>query len=437
MRKLQNPWSDGYDFSSIDSAHVGFGSDLEPTELEASHSAVNNSHSEAFKHQLALDRVEPSGFYLRSPISDLSAATKTSFPGFNTANFESYFGFDASTASAYGNFPAASSPSVADSSPRALSRISPHAGSSRGRSRSDGLLAVSRAEHQSHLINSTVNMLAPASHSSQPSDSPELASGMAENAVDSFSQSRSTTFSDLDFDSRSFDHAMALAEASYSAQISEDTPSHALQAKFHPAKQPNSSPCRHRESSPPDLFAPLNITPVTPPRSEKVRHQSLRFPNDLYTPLYVRNHGIKREGWCGMCRPGRWLVLKNSAFWYDKSFIHGISAASGRRFEEPVEVRRTTGKVNGQGEGKGVGQGDGWEGLCGTCGVWTTLGGGRRGGVPWFRHAYKCHTHPKVQDMPKRRRESKGERVSKTMTSRPVGSGGGDDGADGDAKEIL
>lgn len=212
---------------------------------------------------------------------------------------------------------------------------------------------------------------------------------MAENAVDSFSQSPSTTFSDLDFDSRSFDHAMALAEASYSAQISEDTPSHALQAKFHPAKQPNSSPCRHRESSPPDLFAPLNITPLTPARSEKVRHQSLRFPNDLYTPLYVRNHGIKREGWCGICRPGRWLVLKNSAFWYDKSFIHGISAASGRRFEEPVEVRRTTGKVNGQGEGKGVGQGDGWEGLCGTCGVWMTLGGGRRGGVPWFRHAYK------------------------------------------------
>lgn len=39
--------------------------------------------------------------------------------------------------------------------------------------------------------------------------------------------------------------------------------------------------------------------------------------------------------------------------------------------------------------------------------------------------------------MPKRTRESKGERVSKTMTSRPVGSGGGDDGADGDAKEIL
>ena len=50
-------------------------------------------------------------------------------------------------------------------------------------------------------------------------------------------------------------------------------------------------------------------------------------------------------------------------------------------------MRRTTGKVDG--EGNGAEQADGWEGLCGTCEVWVTLGGGKRGGVPWFRHAYK------------------------------------------------
>ena len=82
-------------------------------------------------------------------------------------------------------------------------------------------------------------------------------------------------------------------------------------------------------------------------------------------------------------------MLKNSAYWYDKSFKHGISAASGTRFQEAAEMRRTTEKVNGEGEGKGAEQGDGWEGLCGTCGVWIKLGGGRRGGVPWFRHAFK------------------------------------------------
>lgn len=177
---------------------------------------------------------------------------------------------------------------------------------------------------------------------------------------------------------------MAFAEASYSVQTSEDM-------NLCPATHPNNSSSGHREPFPPELFASLNVTPLTPPPSDKVRLQSLRFPTDLYTPQFVRNHGIEREGWCGLCRPGRWLVLKNSAFWYDKSFMHGISAASGTRFEEPVEVRRTTGKVSGEGEGKGVGQGDGWEGLCGTCGIWMTLGGGRRGCVPWFRHAFKVN----------------------------------------------
>ena len=52
-------------------------------------------------------------------------------------------------------------------------------------------------------------------------------------------------------------------------------------------------------------------------------------------------------------------------------------------------MRRTTEKGDGEGEGKGAEQGGGWEGLCGTCRVWVTLGGGKRGGVPWFRHAYK------------------------------------------------
>ncbi len=210
---------------------------------------------------------------------------------------------------------------------------------------------------------------------------------MAKTDIDSSSQSLSTIFSDVDFDPSSFDFAMAFAEASYSAQILEDTPSPALQANLHPVSQPNSSPSDHR--FPPDLFAPLNITPLTPPTSENIRHQSPRSPTDLYTPACIRNNGIEREGWCGICRPGRWLVLKNSAFWYDKSFKHGISAASGTRFQGPVEVKRTTGKVDGERDGNGAEQGDGWEGLCGTCGVWITLSGGKRGGVPWFRHAYK------------------------------------------------
>ena len=43
----------------------------------------------------------------------------------------------------------------------------------------------------------------------------------------------------------------------------------------------------------------------------------------------------------------------------------------------------------------------------------------------------KCHTHVKVQDTPKRRRESKGEKGSKTITPRRVGTRRRNNRADG------
>ncbi|CAD6569690.1 MAG: hypothetical protein ASARMPREDX12_002883 [Alectoria sarmentosa] len=182
------------------------------------------------------------------------------------------------------------------------------------------------------LQSSNINMPACATHSS-----PELTSSMAKIEVDSFSELQTG------FDSSSFDFAMAFTEASYPAQTSADTTSPALRADLRATTQPNISPNAHRGPFPPDLFAPLKIYSLNPPPSDEARRQSLRFPTDLYTPAYIRNYGIEREGWCGICRPGRWLVLKNSAFWYDKSFMHGISAASGTRFEEPV-AQKTTGQ---------------------------------------------------------------------------------------------
>ncbi|KAI9785199.1 MAG: hypothetical protein M1839_000837 [Geoglossum umbratile] len=155
-------------------------------------------------------------------------------------------------------------------------------------------------------------------------------------------------------------------------------------------------------SDPPDLYASLHEEQIPPPPEDMnpsdpdmIPHeQELRFDGDLYTPRWVRGHGNKREGWCGICKPGRWLVLKNSAFWYDKSFTHGISAATGSPFQEPQEVRRMDGNP------------DVWEGLCGSCNEWVALVSSKKKGTTWFRHAYKCHTHPKVKDAPKRRRES-------------------------------
>jgi Domain of unknown function (DUF4451) len=152
-------------------------------------------------------------------------------------------------------------------------------------------------------------------------------------------------------------------------------------------------------SDPPDLYASIRLEPIPPPPEDMnpsdpdlVPHeQDLRFEGDLYTPRWVRGHGNKREGWCGLCRvpstsggdgknstsTGRWLVLKNSAFWYDKSFTHGVSAATGQQFAEPGEVRRMDGNP------------DVWEGLCGSCHEWVALVSSKKKGTTWFRHAYK------------------------------------------------
>ncbi|KAI1212370.1 uncharacterized protein F4807DRAFT_368301 [Annulohypoxylon truncatum] len=169
-------------------------------------------------------------------------------------------------------------------------------------------------------------------------------------------------------------------------------------------------------SDPPDLYASLQEEQVPPPPEDMnpsdpdlVPHeQELRFEGDLYTPKWVRGHGNKREGWCGICKPGRWLVLKNSAFWYDKSFTHGISAATGNPFQEPQETRRMDGNP------------DVWEGLCGSCNDWIALVSSKKKGTTWFRHAYKCHTHPKIKDAPKRRRESGNTRaVAASQITKP------------------
>ncbi|KAI5804554.1 hypothetical protein EDC01DRAFT_627403 [Geopyxis carbonaria] len=161
-------------------------------------------------------------------------------------------------------------------------------------------------------------------------------------------------------------------------------------------------------SEPPNLHSSLNEEHIPPPPEDMnpedpnmIPHeQDLRFEGDLYTPRWVRGHGNKREGWCGICKPGRWLVLKNSAFWYDKSFTHGISAATGLPFHEPRKMRRMDGNP------------DVWEGLCHSCTDWVPLVSNKKKGTTWFRHAYKCHTHNKVKDAPKRRRESHGKAAS-------------------------
>lgn len=106
------------------------------------------------------------------------------------------------------------------------------------------------------------------------------------------------------------------------------------------------------------------------------RRQKLRFEGDEYTPKWVRYVGQSKEGYCDTCQPGKWLQLKNSAFWYHKQFFHGISSVSGKPFANPLEQR--------------AGDHDIIEGLCHQCKEFVPIcNSKRKNSVLWYRHAHK------------------------------------------------
>lgn len=136
--------------------------------------------------------------------------------------------------------------------------------------------------------------------------------------------------------------------------------------------------------NPPDLFASLREEQIRPPQGDKYPsspgmvpyEQELKFEGDLYTPRWVRGHGCKREGWCGVCKPGKWLRLRNSSYWYHKTFKHGI-CKTGNPFQGPLDMRRMDGYTTV------------WEGLC-ECNEWIAISATKTTpGTKWFRHLYK------------------------------------------------
>lgn len=181
----------------------------------------------------------------------------------------------------------------------------------------------------------------------------------------------------------------------------------------------------HRRPPQADFEVPERLMPRT---------QDLRFEEDQYTPLWVRQEGKDKEGWCALCPGnGKWLQLKNSAFWYHRQFQHGISSSSGvsrvvqepsllsthrlcvfdeqHYFLPPLETRldAETSKC---------------QGLCHMCGEvslrsssfvsprhrdslerassmqWKpyqnhkgSSNSAGKGPTPWFRHAHECHQY--------------------------------------------
>ncbi|KAI8069019.1 uncharacterized protein B0P05DRAFT_551253 [Gilbertella persicaria] len=123
------------------------------------------------------------------------------------------------------------------------------------------------------------------------------------------------------------------------------------------------------------------------------RRQKLRFDQDEYTPKWVRYTGQSKEGYCDTCQPGKWLQLKNSAFWYHKQFFHGISSVSGKPFEQPLQ--------------KHAGENDVIEGLCHQCKQFVPIcNSKRKNSVLWFRHAHKCHIYDKPKTKQSQKRAS-------------------------------
>lgn len=128
-------------------------------------------------------------------------------------------------------------------------------------------------------------------------------------------------------------------------------------------------------------------------QNARPRRQRLRYPEDCYTPKWVRYSGQAKEGYCDSCQPGKWLQLKNSAYWYHKQFYHGISSVSGRHFMDPIDQR--------------WGDQDAIEGLCHQCRHWISIcTSKRKNSVLWYRHAHKCHIYHKPKPSQAKRRPS-------------------------------
>ncbi|KAL9600548.1 MAG: hypothetical protein Q9219_003094 [cf. Caloplaca sp. 3 TL-2023] len=430
-------WGATFDFGNLNGKQVAngdFGLGLGPLGPEPASAPLLGEEAGHFPYSSLSAEIEPLTFDPGSPdgqswssLSDASAGLASDMAEFSpesngtsldlglTADIDAFFGSGHSTPSGpqYTAVPATSH-SRAESAPRHSYRTSPypmHLG--RGRSSSTGSVALSRTQRASTYIQKIQHT---------PDSTSQLSSPLVEtNSI--------ATFEDNEFQLFCQPHQSYSAENRF-GYVSDGFSNTGIdtfegQAQRSPelanilqSSGPDKRLCEHHfagSTSPPDLFGPLSEEPSSPPpedfdceESMMPRAQDLRFEGDMYTPRYVRGHGNKREGWCGTCKPGRWLVLKNSAFWYDKSFSHGISAATGSPFEGPRETRRMKGNP------------DVWEGLCGSCSEWIALISSKKKGTTWFRHAYKCHTHQKVKDTTKRRREVTQGRAPKSSKTSSI-----------------
>ena len=415
-----NPLNLGAAFSFSDPAKKDvqfgdFGLGLEPLGADLNSVVINTTDSSAFLYPSVLTKFEPFSFDPGSPEggswsskSDSSSGFVSEFPELSTNSDATSLGLDTvmpglelafssksgSSELPQSRFAKPASRGVVDSSPRTCYRSSPYPPiSGRSRSQSTGSVALARPSRSSPYAHHASPSIAFESHRTFHSSGSSSMSIMQDVDFDILCPPQPLSLSGTRFNQDGV-FIQSVENPSYNPTCSSSHASLDVINVLH-SSQPVQTKCEHHfagSSKPPDLFGPLQDDQLSPPpedlvceNSEIPRAQELRFNGDLYTPKYVRGHGNKREGWCGICKPGRWLVLKNSAFWYDKSFTHGISAATGSAFEGPKETQRMKGNP------------DVWEGLCHSCGDWIALISSKKKGTTWFRHAYKVCFAPCVR----------------------------------------
>lgn len=383
-----------------------FGLGLEPLGTDQNLMTINTNNVGAFNFPGLLSETEPLTFDPGSPegrswssISDSSNRFVNDFPDITAEPESQSLGPDASITNldpapsrkatselAQRRFSKPTTRGVVESPPQARYRTSPYpASGGRSRSFSTGSVALAGSHRNSPYMHSASQSSGFEFHHTSHSIASNNMSTINDLDFDMFCQSQSSDFGSV-FNHGPFYLPCSAEESNCDTSCSSTHTSPEIVNVLH-SSNPSRTEYEHHfagSSKPPDLFGPLQDDQLSPPPedmkgedSEIPRSQELRFEGDLYTPKYVRGHGNKREGWCGICKPGRWLVLKNSAFWYDKSFTHGISAATGSAFEGPKETRRMKGNP------------DVWEGLCHSCDDWIALISSKKKGTTWFRHAYK------------------------------------------------
>ncbi|KAK5633831.1 hypothetical protein RRF57_009545 [Xylaria bambusicola] len=99
---------------------------------------------------------------------------------------------------------------------------------------------------------------------------------------------------------------------------------------------------------------------------------------NLYVPQWCRQTKDGLEGWCGLCRPGRWFRFCPNRFKYDRSIKHGISMKTGTSYPEPSRTRWSITH--------------GIEGLCAQCDSWITLERTPLGDESWLTHSFLVST---------------------------------------------